>query len=44
MVEEKHAYPVKEDINAIIIDDNYKFDKDHFLINEKYRVSHLVLF
>jgi hypothetical protein len=39
MVEQKHDYPVKEDINAVIIDDNFRFNKDHFHINEKYRVS-----
>ena len=33
------AYPVPSHIDAVDLDDNFRFNKDHFHINEKYRVS-----
>lgn len=40
MESENQTYPVPKDINAINLEDNFKFDKNLFLINEKYRVPY----
>lgn len=40
-MQEEHkveAYPVPRTVDAIDIDDNFRFNKSHFVINPKYTV------
>ncbi len=36
--EKVEEYPVPKSVDAINIQDNQRFNKDHFVINETYRV------
>lgn len=38
MHSESEPYPVPSTVDAIDLDDKFRFNKDHFLINKKYEV------
>jgi hypothetical protein len=37
--EHEGAYPVPSDVSVLNLDDNFRFNKDHFTVNPKYHVS-----
>lgn len=41
---EEGPYPVPKGVSAIDLDDNFRFSKDHFAINPRYKVSEGLLF